>query len=353
MILVGEIRDLATIRTAITAAETGHLVFTTVHAGDCVGTIERLVSVFPADEQPGVRRQMALVLKAIVAQHLIVADGRRQPGHRERACRPCPRRRSRVVTSEVLIANPAVANLIATGKSEPDLFVDGNRRPSGHADAGRRSGPAVGQQPDFGDHGHGHGPQSADRARPGRESAGERSNRLICEGQSDEIDAYATAVLDMDQVKVDPAWALRVPASLATRRQVLPFAAIDGHVYVACANDQDHAALQAVERYVNMPVRAEAGRPRFAQAGLEPHLRQAARRSAAATAAPLIARTIDPRAAADPDSSDAVALCDELLYAAMVREASDIHIDPAESTCWCAFASTACWSRTASFPRRR
>ncbi|HEX4149909.1 MAG TPA: ATPase, T2SS/T4P/T4SS family, partial [Pirellulales bacterium] len=56
VILVGEIRDLATIRTAITAAETGHLVFTTVHAGDSVGTIERLVSVFPADEQAGMRR---------------------------------------------------------------------------------------------------------------------------------------------------------------------------------------------------------------------------------------------------------------------------------------------------------
>ncbi|HWA98383.1 MAG TPA: ATPase, T2SS/T4P/T4SS family, partial [Pirellulales bacterium] len=75
VILVGEIRDLATIRTAITAAETGHLVFTTVHAGDCVGTIERLVSVFPADEQAGIRRQLSLVLRAIIAQHLLVCDG--------------------------------------------------------------------------------------------------------------------------------------------------------------------------------------------------------------------------------------------------------------------------------------
>ena len=75
VILVGEIRDLNTIRTAIVAAETGHLVFTTVHAGDCVGAIERLVAVFPADEQDGIRRQLALVLRAIVAQHLLVADG--------------------------------------------------------------------------------------------------------------------------------------------------------------------------------------------------------------------------------------------------------------------------------------
>jgi twitching motility protein PilT len=116
VILVGEIRDLATIRTAITAAETGHLVFTTVHAGDSVGTIERLVSVFPADEQAGMRRQVAMVLKAIVSQHLIVADGsaNRPP---EVGQPPNPKRRSRVVTSEVLIANPAVANLIATAKT--------------------------------------------------------------------------------------------------------------------------------------------------------------------------------------------------------------------------------------------
>lgn len=115
VILVGEIRDLNTIRTAITASETGHLVFTTVHAGDCVGTIERLVSVFPADEQAGVRRQLSLVLRAVIAQHLLVCDG---PAARTdtNAATGAVRRR-RVVTSEVLMCNPAVANLIATGKS--------------------------------------------------------------------------------------------------------------------------------------------------------------------------------------------------------------------------------------------
>src|SRR5262249_19834174 len=74
VILVGEIRDLATIRTAITAAETGHLVLTTVHAGDTVGAVERLASVFPADEQAGIRRQLGLVLRAGGAQHLVVAS---------------------------------------------------------------------------------------------------------------------------------------------------------------------------------------------------------------------------------------------------------------------------------------
>jgi twitching motility protein PilT len=121
VILVGEIRDLNTIRTAIVAAETGHLVFTTVHAADCVGAVERLVSVFAADEQEGIRRQLALVLRAIIAQHLVLADGLNPPVRSNGQAEipdpgPLPRR-TRIVTSEVLIVNPAVANLIATGKS--------------------------------------------------------------------------------------------------------------------------------------------------------------------------------------------------------------------------------------------
>ncbi len=104
VILVGEVRDLKTIRMAITAAETGHLVYTTVHAGDCVGTIERLVGVFPADEQDGIRRQLAMVLRAIVNQQLLPAitpDGRK----------------GRVAAAEVLINTNAVGNLIVSGKS--------------------------------------------------------------------------------------------------------------------------------------------------------------------------------------------------------------------------------------------
>lgn len=113
VILVGEIRDLNTIRTAITAAETGHLVLTTVHASDCVGTVERLVSVFPANEQDGIRRQLSLVLKAIINQHLIVADG----VQKKIVIGGEPIRRRRVVCSEILRMNPAVAHLIAMGKS--------------------------------------------------------------------------------------------------------------------------------------------------------------------------------------------------------------------------------------------
>jgi len=159
VILVGEIREVNTIRTAVTASETGHLVFTTVHAGDCVGVVERLVSVFPAEEQSGVRRQLSLVLRAIVVQHLLVADGsgratragddapdrlvfssddppgpnpaetadragRGSPDPAETTDRQVsdpaaarPGRRRRVVASEILRMTPAVANLIAQGKS--------------------------------------------------------------------------------------------------------------------------------------------------------------------------------------------------------------------------------------------
>lgn len=122
VILVGEIREIETIRTAITASETGHLVFTTVHAGDCVGVIERLVSVFPADEQPGIRRQLALVLRAVVCQHLLIADGRVHSGVKPNQSVDDDQEsneaasRTRVMASEVLRVIPSVANLIGLGK---------------------------------------------------------------------------------------------------------------------------------------------------------------------------------------------------------------------------------------------
>ena len=101
VILVGEIRDIETIRTALRAAETGHLVFTTLHAGDCAGAVERLVSVFPAEEQCSARHQLALVLRGICAQHLLPAlDGL----SRHPAC-------------EVLVNTTAAANLIASGRT--------------------------------------------------------------------------------------------------------------------------------------------------------------------------------------------------------------------------------------------
>ena len=100
VILVGEIRDLATFRTALLASETGHLVFATLHAGDCAGAVERFVGVFPAEEQSAVRRQLSLVLRGIFAQHLVKA----KTGGRVAAC-------------ELMLNSVALANLIATGRT--------------------------------------------------------------------------------------------------------------------------------------------------------------------------------------------------------------------------------------------
>ena len=135
-------------------------------------------------------------------------------------------------------------------------------------------------------------------------------------------------LLDMDQVRIDPAWALRVPASLALRRLVLPIACVENEVFVACGDNTDITALQAVERFVGMPVQAR-------QADI-PALKRALQRvfgnsqgARGSDGSPIIARGGDPRLAGDSEP-DAVALCDELLYAAVVREASDIHLDPCE-----------------------
>jgi twitching motility protein PilT len=100
VILVGEMRDLETIATAITAAETGHLVFATLHTQDAPQTIDRIIDVFPPHQQQQVRVQLATTLQGVVTQQLLqTADGQ-----------------SRVVSCEVLICTPAVRNLIREGK---------------------------------------------------------------------------------------------------------------------------------------------------------------------------------------------------------------------------------------------
>lgn len=100
IILVGELRDLDSISTAITAAETGHLVLATLHTSNAVATVERIVDVFPADQQGKIRLQFANVFVGAISQRLF------------------PRMDSmeRVVATEVLLNNPAVANLIRNEK---------------------------------------------------------------------------------------------------------------------------------------------------------------------------------------------------------------------------------------------
>ncbi|MCH2127902.1 MAG: PilT/PilU family type 4a pilus ATPase [Pirellulaceae bacterium] len=116
VILVGEIRDLNTIRTAITAAETGHLVFATVHSADCIGSIERLVSVFHVDEQPAIRRQLAMVLRAVVAQRLVIADGTSMQQELKETDDPTAATTRLVLASETMKVNNPVANLISQAK---------------------------------------------------------------------------------------------------------------------------------------------------------------------------------------------------------------------------------------------
>lgn len=99
ILLVGELRDLETIKNAIEVALTGHLVFATVHAGDTIGAIERLVNVFPGDQQPLIQQMLSSSLRAIIAQHLLPTN-----------------EMGRVLASEILIQNTAVGNLIRTSK---------------------------------------------------------------------------------------------------------------------------------------------------------------------------------------------------------------------------------------------
>lgn len=101
VILVGELRDLETISVALTAAETGHLVFATLHTQDAAQTIDRVIDVFPPHQQGQVRAQLAATLQGVVCQTLVKKAGGK----------------GRVVATEVLVTTPAVANLIREGKT--------------------------------------------------------------------------------------------------------------------------------------------------------------------------------------------------------------------------------------------
>ncbi len=100
VILVGEMRDLDTIETALTAAETGHLVFGTLHTMSAPDTIDRIVDVFSAERQKQIRMQLSMTLKAVVAQQLLP----KRMGGRVAAC-------------ELMIVNSAIRNLIREGKT--------------------------------------------------------------------------------------------------------------------------------------------------------------------------------------------------------------------------------------------
>lgn len=100
VVLIGEMRDLETIQAAITIAETGHLVFATLHTNSAAQSIDRMIDVFPAHQQPQIRSQLSNMLQAICAQRLVPAIGG-----------------GRVVAAEIMVTNSAVRSLIREGKT--------------------------------------------------------------------------------------------------------------------------------------------------------------------------------------------------------------------------------------------
>lgn len=101
IILVGEMRDLETISTAITAAETGHLVFSTLHTIGAASTIDRIIDIFPTNQQQQVRVQLAMVLEGVISQSLL----------------PTANGQGRVAAFEVMLASPAIRSLIREAKT--------------------------------------------------------------------------------------------------------------------------------------------------------------------------------------------------------------------------------------------
>lgn len=100
VVLIGEMRDLETIASAITIAETGHLVLATLHTNNAAQSVDRMIDVFPPHQQPQIRAQLSNILMAIVSQRLIPAIGG-----------------GRIAAAEILVATPAVRNIIREGKT--------------------------------------------------------------------------------------------------------------------------------------------------------------------------------------------------------------------------------------------
>ena len=113
IILVGEMRDLETISLAVEAASTGHLVFSTLHTSSAYKTVDRVIEVFPSQEQPLIRSTLADGIRAVIAQTLFKRIDRK----------------GRIAALEILIANPAVRNLIREGKTHqiPSMIQTGKK----------------------------------------------------------------------------------------------------------------------------------------------------------------------------------------------------------------------------------
>lgn len=132
-------------------------------------------------------------------------------------------------------------------------------------------------------------------------------------------------LLDMDQVKIDPVWALRIPANLATRRQVLPFTQQDGMVLIGCKDPDDEQSIQAVRRYLSEPVQVIPAEPNSLFQAIQRIFHDTVRWNGNQSEPVRIQFT---GTQTDPDSDNIVALGDEIFHAALIRQATDIHIEP-------------------------
>ncbi len=144
---------------------------------------------------------------------------------------------------------------------------------------------------------------------------------MVCAGQTRRtgetaVTAEAWDPIDMSQVRVDPSWALRIPASLARRKHVIPCCAIGQRVLVACVDLDDVQTLDTVERLLDHEIESVLAEEESLEKLIQEVFGGSATRPSAV------------RVAAGRDDDDAIAICEEIMQAAAIRRASDIHIDP-------------------------
>jgi len=134
----------------------------------------------------------------------------------------------------------------------------------------------------------------------------------------------------MEQVKVDPKWALAIPGNLAIRKQVLPFVEHLGSVHVACCDLKDSASLQAVERYVGKPIVPTLADPDSLERAIQRIFQEVATGNGN-TSVPVRTSLGPAVVSAEEETENAVSLSDEIFHAALVRNATDVHIEPGSS----------------------
>ena len=341
VILVGEMRDVETMRAALTAAETGHLVFSTLHTGDVVGAIRRLVGAFPANEQDAVRLRLSQSLRAALAQHLL----------------PHRSGRGRAPAVELMFITTAIRHMISANKldqiysavesggaagmctleqslaallrrglieertafercGEPEALrrmIEGGS-PQGGArmalseqdliEAGR----AIGL---IGDGALEDARRAARQQRlPLIEAVSREVRRPVAAFMQAAAEKRGVPFLHPSALNPDPADMDRLPRGFALRRKCLPLRAADGRLIVALADPDDMATLDQVSRALG-----ETGQPVLAH----PEALIGA-----------IERALGEGMAESLGAEDATGLLEEILHDAYMEEASDVHLQPVD-----------------------